>query len=120
MLAPARRLRSLALMDPPRYRRPRMNRGCTIVLTVLAALILVAFFWWYSAQQMPIVSIPTPIYPNPNAFDTLNAAAGQQLDSGKIGYAVSATHTGVKDDREYSWAEKEKFVAENGPALALL
>jgi hypothetical protein len=82
-------------------------------------MLVVSFFWWNSAQELPVITVPTPKFPNPNAFDAFNAAAGQLLDGGKIGYALSPGHSGAKDDREYTWAEKQKFIDENGPALAL-
>ncbi len=103
-----------------RTRRPR-NRGKLIAAGFAAALVIGTLFWWNSAQEMPVVTIPKPVMPNSNAFDTFNSAAALNLDANKVGYAISAKHTsGAKDDHEYTWAEKQKFLAENAPALALL
>jgi len=107
-------------MEPPRDQRPGMNRGCAIAIGLVVALLVVTVFCWNSAQELPVINVPTPKHPNPNAFDTFNGAAGQLLDGSKIGYAISTIHTGAKDDREYSWTEKEKLVSENGPALTLI
>jgi hypothetical protein len=107
-------------METPR----RRSRGSRIgyVLAGCAALFIVSLVvWWNSAQEMPAIVIPTPVMPNPNAFDTFNSACAQMLDATKIGSAIAARHTGTtKEDRDYTWAEKEKFVTENAAALSLL
>ena len=108
------------IMESPR-RRSGTPKARYVAATLFVLLIVLSVFWWISAQEMPVVSIPQPVMPNPNAFLTFNAAADQMLDSGKIGYAISARHgTGIKDDREYTWAEKQKLVSENSPVLAML
>ena len=103
--------------------RPRSgaSQGKLVAAGLFAILVIAAIVWWTTAQELPVIKIPTPTLPNPNAFDTYNSAAAQLLDSSKIGYAISSRHAAsVKDDRDYSWAEKEKLISENAPALDLL
>ena len=108
-------------MDTNRRSRRSRSHGKHIAAALAVILVISLLFWWTSAQQMPAITIPKPVMPNPNAFDTFNDAAALQLDAGKVGYAISTKHSGqVKDDRDYTWEEKQKLLAENAPVLALL
>jgi hypothetical protein len=88
--------------------------GCSVIL-------LVAAFWWIIAQTPPAVRIPTPVMPNPNAFNTFQLAASQMLESKKIDNAATtpeaARRAGVP---MLTLADREKLSAENAPALATL
>src|SRR5689334_13604782 len=97
----------LTMETPPR--RSGHGKGCLILAGLVTLLILLPTWWWVSSQETPVVKIPQPAMPTPNAFLTFNAATDQMLDSGKVGYAISTQHnTGVKEDREYTWDEKAK------------
>jgi len=59
--------------------------------------------------------------PVPNAFDTLIKAINKQVDKNKAAFALETRHTtGVKEDREYTWAEKRKIFASNSTAVDLV
>jgi hypothetical protein len=107
-------------MQTQRRPRPGAHTGKLIAGALAALLVILVVFWWTSAQELPTVSIPNPVLPIPNAFITFDTAGTQLQDNSKIGYAVSARHSGIKDDRDYTWVEKEKLVSENAATLVLL
>ena len=74
-----------------------------------------------SAQTPPVVHIPTPILPSPNAFDTFQTAASQLLESKKIDNALSSPEAAKKAGVAVtSPAERARLAAENAQALATL
>ncbi len=84
-------------------------------------LLFVPLIWWRAAQEDPVVHIPARVVPIPNAFDTFRSATSQIVDGFKIEYALQTRHdTGLKVDRDYTWAEKQTLVSENRAALELL
>ena len=106
-----------------RGERPRTRSGQGKIITGGLAVILVVLMlvWWTSAQQLPVVHIPTPALPNPNGFDAFLSATVQLVDGNKIAFALESRHTGVsKDDHPYSLADKQKLVSENATSLALI
>ena len=107
-------------METTRRLRARKNPAKLIAAAVFAILVILTIVWWTSAQQLPMITVPSPKLPTPNAFDTFNSAAANFVDGSKIGYAIGTRHTGLKDDRDYTWVEKRKFVAENALTLKLL
>lgn len=87
-----------------------------IVAVVALAALLGVFFHVRDAD--PVVSIPTPRLPSPNAFDFYVAAGNAVVDDKKIGFAVSR-HP-APGDPIYSLAEKDALVAANAGPLKTL
>lgn len=88
--------------------------GCVVILIGLGV-------WLMSSQTPPAVRIPTPTMPNPNAFDTFQAAASQLLDSKKIDNVVSSPEAAKSSGHPMTaLAERERLIAENSGALATL
>jgi hypothetical protein len=87
------------------------------------AVAVIGFFgysWWRSLNVTPVLNIPTPQMPNPNARDVYIKACNGIVDGNKIGYAIGRRHSGQGDDRPYSLAEKAALVKENEKALQTL
>lgn len=65
-------------------------------------------YWWSSAMRVPVVSIPTPVMPNPNAFDFYVAAGKAVVNDKQIGDAF-----GSKPKVVYAHTQKEALVRSN-------
>lgn len=101
-----------------------MKRRLIVWLVVIVAIAIAVVIWDHEKNVIPVVDIPTPIMPNPNAFDVWVEAAKSQKDFEKISYAISDSFRykeAEKDkdrlDRAYSFEEKNAFIAENKQAL---
>ena len=98
-----------------------------LILTGVAAVIIVAIVAWSQIMNaMPVVKIPTPVMPSPNAHDFYVDAANALRDGRKILYASSDAGMPVKPsksdpyERRYTLAEKDEIVSHNALALKTL
>jgi len=64
--------------------------------------------WWHEAMKTPVVHIPTPILPNPNAFDVYIKASNAVTGDKQISDANS-----TKPTVAYTLAQKEALVQQN-------
>lgn len=74
-----------------------------MIVSIVVAVLLITLFllWLRGISAMPIVYIPTPIMPKPNAYDYFVKASHAMRDEGKIGSALNPS---------YSQADREKMV----------
>jgi hypothetical protein len=86
----------------------------------VAALAYFGYSWWKSLNVMPVLTIPTPKMPSPNARDVYIKACDSIVDGKKADIALSTRHSGQGDDRPYSLAEKAALIRENAMALQML
>lgn len=102
----------------------RSEKKLFLVTGCLIALILAAGLWWQWLNADPVVHIPTPQMPNPNAFDFYVKAGDALVRSNQIGDAIRVQPPGVKADPKlyptYSLAQKQALLQMNLPALRLL
>ena len=98
--------------------------GAVLLAVALAALGTV---WWHRASDEPVVSIPTPAMPVPNAYTYFQSAATLIQDNGKIGWAIIPWNPHLADPPQhdptyhyYSPADKAALVQENAAALKTL
>lgn len=87
------------------------------ILTVVALAALLGAFLRLR-DLPPVVSVPAPRMPAPNAFDFYVAAGNAIVDDSKIGQAI-ARHP-APGDPVYSLAEKDTLVAANAGPLKTL
>lgn len=80
----------------------------------LAGVVLM-FLWWQSATTDPQIVVPTPVMPNPNAFDVYIAASNAIVNGPQVDNALSRTPL-VK----YTGAQKVALVKANQGAIRLL
>jgi hypothetical protein len=71
--------------------------------------------WWMTAMHTPVVTIPNPVMPKPNAFDFYVKAGNAILSAKDIGEAVSS-----KPKVPYSMAQKEALIQQNAGAINTL
>jgi type II secretory pathway pseudopilin PulG len=96
---------------------PNSNRrtaltGCGLIAVIGVGVVSL---WWTAAMKTPVVVIPNPVLPNPNAFDFYVRAGNAVIGDKQIGDAVSTKPTGV-----YSLAQKEALVQQNLGAIKTL
>jgi hypothetical protein len=96
----------------PRQKSKRY-RGLVIVTTIIAGLVGFGWMWWSRMTAMPVVTIPTPILPSPNAFDIF-VQIGNGLQNERLIRQAVAPTTG---QRLLNQAEKAQLVADNNRAL---
>lgn len=77
--------------------------------------ILLIGLWWAAAMKNPMVKIPTPVMPTPNAFDFYVTAGNALVNDKQISDAISSKPTVV-----YTWAQKETMVQQNAGAINTL
>ncbi|MCW3100054.1 MAG: hypothetical protein JWL77_5672 [Chthonomonadaceae bacterium] len=98
-------------MQNPRH-SPASNstrRTALISLGLIGAMMVgLIGFWWTEAMKTPVVTIPTPALPNPNAFDFYVGAGNAVVNDKQIGNAV-----GTKPVVVYTLAQKEALVQQN-------
>lgn len=103
-------------MDTQTRRPARLRRGekaLFVTVGVVLAAIAALTMRWQIAMRKPVAVIPAPRPPNPNALDLYREAA--RSVRGPVGSAVS---TNVRE--KFTWAEKERLVADNAEALRTL
>lgn len=102
-----------------------MKNRLKALAVIIVVIAIAAVIWDHEKNVIPVVDIPTPTMPNPNAFDVWVEAAKSQKDTEKISYAISDSFRDKeidkdKLDRAYSFEEKKTFVTENKEALMSL
>jgi hypothetical protein len=114
-----------------RSRRRRIRRGLTLPAVGVGLLGLSAA-WWHDMNANPNVVIPTPVLPQPNAYDFYRAAGFAVRERDKIETAIAQNTAAPPKDRprsapaergaphRYTLAEKEALVRENADALNML
>ncbi len=105
-------------MQNPHYRpAPRSNKRTALISLGLIGLMGVGLigFWWNTAMKTPVVNIPNPVLPNPNAFDFYVTAGNTLTGDKQIGVAVS-----TKPTIAYSLAHKEALVQQNAGVINTL
>ena len=75
-------------------------------------VVAVVGFWWATAMKTPVVVIPNPIMPSPNAFDFYVKAGDAMVYEKEIKNAVS-----VQPTVAYSLAQKEELVQQNAGVI---
>jgi hypothetical protein len=71
--------------------------------------------WWMTAMRTPVVTIPNPVLPKPNAFNFYVKAGNAVLGAKEIGEAVSS-----KPKVAYSMVQKEALIQQNLGAINTL
>jgi len=92
----------------------RKTAAISLGVLILASIGLLGF-WWNESLRIPVLKIPDPIMPNPNARDSYIAAANAVVGSNQIDDAVSSTPTKV-----YTRAQKEALLRQNAGVFTLL
>jgi hypothetical protein len=103
-----------------RSRRQRRLSALFAVALGLAALILIGSLWYATLNDVPVLKIPQPVIPNPNARDYFNKACEQLVDNKKWEEALALPGRGGKTQHSYTLAEQAALIRENGPAIQTL
>lgn len=93
----------------------KSHRGLLVAAIVLAVIAATIWMWWSGLTRMPVVTIPTPTMPSPNAFDLINQACSNIQDEKQVGEAIASRP--VAGQHVYTSAEKAALVAKNAEAL---
>src|SRR5690349_6406407 len=82
------------------------------IVCLLAILGWFGYSWWQTLNEVPKVSIPTPMMPSPNARDYYIKAGNALVDSDKIGSALPSRRRfgAVLPQPKVSLAEKAALV----------
>lgn len=102
---------------------PRWKKALAVTGSPLAILVLVGLLWAHNLNENPVVHVPTPVMPSPNAFDDYVAAGNSLRDEEKISLAITqrpGAMASLRSKHIYSPAEKATLVAENNSALTRL
>jgi type II secretory pathway pseudopilin PulG len=101
------------------YSRPAGGSGRRIAIVSLGVIgitgVSLIGLWWTAAMRTPVVKIPTPVMPHPNAFDFYVKAGNAVTGDKQIGDAVS-----LKPTASLSLAQKEALVQQNANAIDTL
>jgi hypothetical protein len=87
---------------------------------------MLGHYWWQALDANPVVTIPTPTMPSPNAYDYYVKACQamvhqQQVDDEMMGGSSSkGAGSGLPVASTYTLAQKVALVKANVPALKLL
>ena len=93
-----------------------VRRTALVSLSLIGAMFVgLIGLWWTAAMKTPVVTIPNPVMPNPNAFDTYVAASNAIVGDKQIGTAVS-----TKPPTAFTLAQKEALVQQNVGAVNTL
>ena len=94
-----------------------LNRRSARLLSGLAGLSAVALLtaWWYTTHANPIVNIPNPVLPTPNAFD-FYVKAGDAITGTKQINEADTDRPTVR----YTLAQKEAIVRQNADVIDTL
>ena len=71
--------------------------------------------WWTAAMRTPMVKIPSPVMPHPNAFDFYVKAGNAVVNDQAIGNSL-----GSKPMVSFSLAQKEALVQQNAGVISVL
>lgn len=101
---------------------PQSTRKDSTLLWLLSAIAVVIILGlaalFQSLNQMPVVKIPNPKMPSPNAYDYYTPAANAMSDVNAIGDALSPSSS--SSTHVYTLTEKDALVAKNAKALSTL
>ena len=105
------------MQNPRGKSESNSTRRTAVSSLVIIGLMFVGLigFWWTTAMKTPVVAIPNPVMPHPNAFDFYVAAGNAVVGETQIGDAV-----GIKQTVVYSMTQKEALVQQNVGAIATL
>ena len=99
--------------------RPEPNstrRVARISLSIFGLMVVgIIGLWWTAAMKTPVVNIPNPIMPRPNAFDFYVKAGNAIIDDKQIGDAL-----GMKPTAPSTLAQKEALVQQNSGVINAL
>lgn len=122
----------------------KVERRLLLLTGVCGVLLLGAPLWWRAQSRDPVLTIPTPVMPSPNAFDYYVRAGNAVTESNAIGYALMSPRPAsqlpkptadfspppgvpnnagpppVNPNRNYSPEEKAALVEANAGALQTL
>src|SRR5258708_4262137 len=88
--------------------------GCGVIIVVVA-------LWCMAALTTPAIHIPTPVMPNPNAFDTYLRASSQMVNPKLVDNAWYSPERAKRDGIKIpSLPNRERLIAQNAPALVTL
>jgi hypothetical protein len=96
-------------------RKSKGQRGLVILTMIVLVLVGIGWMWWSRLTATPVVTIPMPTMPSPNAFDLITQACNNIQDEKAVGEAISTRP--VAGQHVYTQAEKEALVAKNAGAL---
>ena len=100
-----------------------LSRTPGIVISLMLMLTVGAVLSYKALNTDPVISVPTPIIPMPNAYNYFVKAANSVVGGNKIGFAISKwdpTKQASGDERLYNEMEKEALVQENLVAIQTL
>ena len=108
----------------PTKKKARWTRSEKLLLTLSLAVTVIAgggTIWWQAANVNPVLTIPTPTLPNPNAHDFYVAASKIRVHDREIGNAVQPRRRARRpNDRALTLADKQKLVRDNAETLRML
>jgi len=99
----------------PLVPKPKRRIGRNLILVTILSLVGVLVAWGRFIADDPVLTIPKPVLPNPNAFDAY-VTAGRSLINAKQIDAASYTRPPVPISLE----QKEALVQQNAGALQTL
>lgn len=94
-------------------RRPRA--ALALLGTAGLGIAVLLIVWWRLASEDPAIKIPTPVLPNPNAYDLYVAAGGSVVRIKQVEQAIA-----LKPIKPITLEEKEALVQQNAKALQSL
>jgi hypothetical protein len=96
---------------------PGSSRRTVLMSLGLFGLMMVGLIgiWWTAAMKTPVVTIPNPVMPTPNAFDFYIRASNAVVKEKQIGDAASTIPT-----TPFSMAQKEALVQQNAGVINTL
>lgn len=96
------------------------DRLLMIVLSVVLVLVVSLGLWLHGLEADPVVSVPTPPMPNPNAHDLLTSADSEVVDARKLRWALEEdlpTFDHPRNARKLTTAQKDALLRENADVL---
>jgi hypothetical protein len=110
-----------------RAKLKKSEKSLLVGTTGLAVLFAAGAVWWQTINVPPVVNIPTPAMPSPNAFDFYMKAGQAQVaanppvdpihDSRPLPFPRPSPQQMA---RRYPTAAKEAWLRRNAPALQIL
>lgn len=90
---------------------------------IVVVLGIAAWVWWRGTNTVPVITIPTPKMPVPNARGYYVAAGKALRDVNEIGFAIEKAKPSYHVnslDRFYPLAEKDALLKDNAQVLKTL
>jgi len=101
--------------NPPLVPKPKRRIGRNLLAAAILSLVVVLVAWGRFVADDPVLMLPNPVLPQPNAFDTY-VTAGRNLVNAKQIDAASA----MKPVVPITLAQKEALVRQNAGVLQTL